>query len=177
MRRAWLALLALAVPTGTPDFAPGQGTARVALHSSAFVDGGPIPQRYTCDGANVAPPLEWSAPPPGTRAWALLVVDPDAPGGRFVHWVLIDLPARTRRLAEGAVPPGARQGRNDFGRLGWCGPCPPPGHPHRYVFRLYALRGPTGLPSGATAAQLERALRGRVLAIGQLTGRYGRGPR
>lgn len=176
MRRVVWLLLLLGLACGD-DGAPQGAVGRVSLRSPAFPHGGTIPRRYTCDGPNVAPPLVWGPAPPGTRAWALVVTDPDAPGGRFVHWVLVDLPARARGVLEGGRAAGARQGRNDFGRLGWAGPCPPPGRPHRYVFTLYALRSPTGLPTGASAAELQRALSGRVVAVGQLVGRYGRGPR
>ncbi|MCX2727915.1 YbhB/YbcL family Raf kinase inhibitor-like protein [Thermomicrobium sp. 4228-Ro] len=145
------------------------------------MSGGTIPAEYTCDGADGSPPLSWSDPPVGTTAFVLVVEDPDAPGGIFTHWLLYDLPAATRSLPP-AVPPdgtlnsGARQGRNDFGTLGYRGPCPPPGRPHRYVFRLYALDRPTGLPPGAWRNDVLRALEGHVLAIGELVGTYSRDP-
>ncbi len=154
---------------------------RIQLTSPAFTTSGALPTEYTCDGPDRSPPLSWSEPPPGTAAFVLVVEDPDAPGGTFTHWLLYDLPAATRSLPP-AVPPdetlqsGARQGRNDFGTVGYRGPCPPPGRPHRYVFRLYALDRPTGLPPGAQRNEILRALEGHILAIGELVGTYGREP-
>jgi Raf kinase inhibitor-like YbhB/YbcL family protein len=126
-----------------------------ALSSPAFVAGGQIPVRYTCDGANVSPPLRWTAPPRGTRSLGLTVVDPDAPGGHFVHWVASAIPATSRGLAVGARPPA--EGSNGAGGVGWTGPCPPAGPAHHYVFTLTAL--------GAG---------GKVLARARLVGRYAR---
>jgi Raf kinase inhibitor-like YbhB/YbcL family protein len=153
--------------------------ATIPLTSSAFREGESIPQKYTADGPDLSPPLQWGEPPAGTRSWALICEDPDAPRGLWVHWVLFNLPADTRRLDEG-VPPqgtlstGARQGKNDFGKLGYGGPAPPPGKPHRYYFKLYALDTLLDLPAGATRAQLLQAMKGHILAEGQLMGRYGR---
>jgi Raf kinase inhibitor-like YbhB/YbcL family protein len=135
--------------------------------------------RHTCDGADVSPPLEWSAAPPATRTFALICDDPDAPGKTWVHWVLFNLPANTNRLIENVAKAdllegGARQGTTDFGRVGYGGPCPPPGKPHRYFFRLYALDRPLDLPPGAGKAELERAMKGHVLAEAQVMGTYGR---
>jgi Raf kinase inhibitor-like YbhB/YbcL family protein len=145
---------------------------RFALTSPAFPAGGTIPPAYTCDGANVSPPLRWTAPPSGTRSLALIMDDPDAPGGTFTHWTAWNIPPRARGLERGARPP--REGTTSFGWIGYGGPCPPPGPPHRYVFRLHALRAPLDLPRGAERAALARALRGRVLARAILVGRYGR---
>jgi Raf kinase inhibitor-like YbhB/YbcL family protein len=149
------------------------------LETSAFEPGGAIPERHTCDGGDVSPALSWSAPPAGARSLALVCEDPDAPRGTWVHWVLYNLPAGTRQLEEGVpataeLPSGARQGRNDFRRIGYGGPCPPPGPPHRYYFRLYALDVVLGLPSGATRKDLDRAMTGHVLADAELMGRYQR---
>ncbi|GBD21027.1 Putative lipoprotein LppC [bacterium HR28] len=180
-RWLWLASLSLlwacGVPTSTPS--PSPLTAQLALTSSAFTPGATIPVEHTCDGADRSPPLAWSEPPPGTASLALLVEDPDAPGGTFIHWLLYELPAHTRSVAAGippldTLPDGARQGRNDFGTLGYRGPCPPPGRSHRYVFRLYALDRPTGLAPGATRDQFLRAIEGHILATGELVGIYGR---
>lgn len=126
---------------------------------------------HTCDGRNVSPALRWSAPPAGTRSFALLMDDPDAPGGTFTHWLAWGIPGRARSLPAGR--PAPREGRNDAGRVGYLGPCPPSGV-HRYVFRLYALRAPLPLRSGASKAEFLVALRGRVLASARLLGRYGR---
>ncbi|MCS7046079.1 MAG: YbhB/YbcL family Raf kinase inhibitor-like protein [Gemmataceae bacterium] len=149
------------------------------LQSSAFADGSPIPKKYTGDGPDVSPPLEWTDIPPGTQSLVLICDDPDAPRKTWVHWVLYNLPAGTTSLAE-AVPPtstlpnGAVHGTNDFGRLGYGGPAPPRGKPHRYFFKLYALDAPLKLPAGATKAQVEQAMKGHVLAEAQWMGTYQR---
>lgn len=147
--------------------------------STAFDDGTPVPQRYTCDGADVSPPLEWAGVPEGARSLALLVDDPDAPAGTWIHWMLYELDPERTELPEGVLPgpdvlDGAHQGENDFGDVGYGGPCPPPGSPHRYRFRLYALDASPGLAAGATVDQLEGAMEGHVLAQGRLTGTYAR---
>lgn len=149
------------------------------LKSSAFEGGADIPSRFTCDGANISPALHWSAPPKDTRSFALVMDDPDAPGRTWVHWLIYDLPPGARELPE-SVPPdarlasGAQQGRNDFRRPGYGGPCPPPGPAHRYFFKLYALDTTLDLGDGAKRAQLERAMRGHILAEAELMGRYQR---
>ena len=149
------------------------------LTTTAFAEGANIPREHTGDGANSAPPLKWPDPPPGTRSFALICDDPDAPRGTWVHWVLFNLPADQRELGEGvpaqeALPSGAKQGKNDFGKVGYGGPSPPAGKPHRYFFRLYALDVPLDLAAGATKGQVVAAMKGHVLAEGQLMGRYGR---
>ncbi len=148
------------------------------LSSSSF-QGSNIPAKFTCGGAGVSPQLAWDAAPAGTASFALLVLDPDAPGRTFVHWVLYDLPAATRALpegvpAQGELPDGSRQGRNDFGSLGYGGPCPPGHTPHHYHFTLYALDAKLNLPVGATRAQVEAAMKGHVLASGELVGVFQR---
>ena len=130
-------------------------TAALALSSPAFAAGGTIPVRYTCDGAGGSPPLRWRSPPAGTRSFSLTVVDPDAPGGRFVHWVASGIPASARGLAAGQHAP--TEGLNGAGGRGWTGPCPPAGPSHHYVFTLTA-----------------RGAGGRTLARAQLVGRYAR---
>lgn len=140
---------------------------------------GQIPRDYTCDGTDRSPQLTWTAPPDETRSLALLVTDPDAPAGTWVHWVLFNLPADTRGLPEGlptqpSLPDGSSQGQNDFGRLGYGGPCPPRGSNHRYVFDLYALDAVLKLQPGATRAQVEKAMQGHILGRTSLTARYGR---
>ncbi len=154
----------------------------MTVSSPAFRAGAAVPVRHTCDGEDVSPRLEWTDPPAGTRAFALIVDDPDAPVGDWVHWVVVDIPATARALPEGIARadriPGlepARQGRNDFGRLGWGGPCPPPGKAHRYFFKLYALGGPLGLAAGATKAEVEKRIAGRTLAKAEMYGTYARG--
>lgn len=147
--------------------------------SEAFREGGSIPGRHTCDGADASPPLAWSGAPEGTVAFALVVDDPDAPGGTWIHWVAYDLPPSARGLAEGIAPAetlsgGGLQGRNSWGRFGYGGPCPPSGT-HRYVFRLYAVDRRLDLPAGATVERLREAMRDRILAEAALMGRYRRG--
>lgn len=149
------------------------------LKSSAFKASENIPKKYTCEGPDVSPPLSWTDPPAGTRAFALIMDDPDAPVGTWVHWVLYDLPATTRELGE-AVPTkemlssGARQGVNDFRRVGYGGPCPPPGPAHRYFFKLYALDQETGLKPRASKQQVLDAIKGHILGETQLMGKYKR---
>jgi Raf kinase inhibitor-like YbhB/YbcL family protein len=147
------------------------------ITTSAFRDGGSIPQKFTCDGTDVSPALTWSDPPPGTRSLAIIADDPDAPGGTWVHWVIYDLPPDTRKLPEAVardsqLSNGALQGRNDFGKIGYNGPCPPRGSAHRYVFKLYALNSRTGLRGGATKAELERVIKGHILVQAQLVGKF-----
>jgi len=144
----------------------------ITVSSPAFEDGAAIPRRYTCDGADVSPPLHVAGVPSGTRELALLVEDPDAPGGTFVHWVAWGLDPAAPTLAEATAPPGT--GVNGFGRRGYGGPCPPRGAPHRYVFTVLALSRPLELAPGASAGDLRKAAAGTVLAEGRLTGRYGR---
>lgn len=149
------------------------------IKSSAFQNGADIPRKYTCDGSDVSPPLTWENPPSGTKGFALIADDPDAPAGTWVHWVIYDLPANTKELAEGAKPnetlaSGAKQGINDFRRIGYGGPCPPRGPAHRYFFKLYALDAQTNLKPRATKQQLLDAMKGHILAEAQLMGRYKR---
>lgn len=148
------------------------------ITSTAFADEGMIPRRFTCDGEDVSPPLGWQGLPDGAKSLALIADDPDAPRKTWVHWVLYNLPAARGDLPEG-VPPertlagGGRQGTNDFGRIGYGGPCPPSGT-HRYFFKLYALGAQLDLLPGATKEELLRAMEGHVLAEAQLMGRYRR---
>ncbi len=149
------------------------------ISSTAFSAGETIPKKFTCDGPDVSPKLVWNEPPAKTQSFALIMDDPDAPVGTWVHWVLFDLPGDTKELAEGVpkqeqLANGARQGRNDFGKIGYGGPCPPPGNPHRYFFKLYALDAKLNLKVGATKADVERAMKGHILAQGELVGKYGR---
>jgi hypothetical protein len=146
----------------------------MVLQSDAFAAAGEIPRVHTCDGSDTSPPLSWSALPPNTKSLALIVDDPDAPGGTWVHWIVYNLPASASGLAAGgALPAGARQGSNGWKRATYGGPCPPSGR-HRYSHRLYALD--TLLPDlGApTKARLEEAMKGHVLAQAELVGTYQR---
>jgi Raf kinase inhibitor-like YbhB/YbcL family protein len=157
----------------------GEPPMSIEVTSTAFQQGTSIPKKYTSDGADVSPPLRWSDPPAGTKSFTLIVDDPDAPRGIWVHWVLYSLPAQTRELEEGVptiptLPSGAKQGKNDFGNIGYGGPAPPKGKAHRYFFKLYALEVAVDLPVGSTKAEVEHAMKGRILAQGQLMGTYQR---
>ncbi|HEX3051710.1 MAG TPA: YbhB/YbcL family Raf kinase inhibitor-like protein [Aggregatilineaceae bacterium] len=150
------------------------------LHSSDFPPGALIPIRFTCSGSDISPALLWSDPPPETDSLALICEDPDAPRGLWVHWVIYNIPKDTRGLLEAIpkvleLPDGTRQGVNDFGRTGYAGPCPPPGHgKHRYFFRLYALDVSLMLLPDATRADLLQAMEGYILAEAELMGLYER---
>ena len=151
----------------------------LSLSSIAFQDGERIPAKYTCEGQDISPPLVWSEPPQGTQSLALIVDDPDAPGGVFTHWVVFNILPDSRQLpeaipAQAQLPSGALQGKNDFGRIGYGGPCPPPGRPHRYRFTLYALDRVLDLKAGVSKKQVVGAMQGHILAQGQLTGTYQR---
>lgn len=151
----------------------------LTIASSAFEADATIPVRHTCDGADLSPPLRWEGVPEGAQSLALIADDPDAPVGTWVHWVLYGLDPRTDHLSEGIepreiLPDGSRQGTNDFRRIGYGGPCPPPGGAHRYFFKLYALDAPLSLAPGARKAELLDAMEGHVLARGALMGRYAR---
>jgi Raf kinase inhibitor-like YbhB/YbcL family protein len=150
----------------------------IKLSSGAFDDGGLVPVKYTCDGEDISPSLSWSELPDGTRSLALIMDDPDAPAGTWVHWILYDLPPYSVRLDENMartedVPGGGSQGNNSWNRLGYGGPCPPSGT-HRYIFRLYALDSALDLGPGAEKADLVQAMEGHVLDRGQLLGLYSR---
>lgn len=148
------------------------------LTTSAFPAGGTIPKKFTCDGTDVSPALSWTDAPAGTQSFALIVDDPDAPGRVWVHWVLYNLPGATQKLQEGVgkdpeLADGSRQGRNDFGKLGYNGPCPPRGPAHRYFFKLYALDSKLELKPGSTKSDVERAMKNHVLAQTELMGSFG----
>ena len=149
------------------------------ITSSAFTQGRPIPKNYTCEASDVSVPLRWNDPPARTKSFALIADDPDAPMGTWVHWVVYDLPAEARELPEDVskqetLRDGTKQGLNDFRRVGYGGPCPPPGKPHRYFFKLYALDKKIGLPPRATKPQVLDAMKDHVLAEAQLMGTYKR---
>jgi Raf kinase inhibitor-like YbhB/YbcL family protein len=157
---------------------PDGSNPSLGLQSSSFPQG-EIAKQFTCDGAGRSPALSWGAPPAGTRSFALVVIDKDSPFGSFVHWVLYDLPPDKRSLPEGLpqqgqLPAGARQGSNDFGSIGYGGPCPPGKSPHRYLFTLYALNSTLNLPPGATEKQVVQAIKTHVLAQSAIVGRYQR---
>jgi Raf kinase inhibitor-like YbhB/YbcL family protein len=187
-----IALLALAAcsrpdraSVASADTGAGASTgARVMIQltSSAFKNGDSIPTRFTCDGADQSPPLAWTGAPANTAAFALIVEDPDAPGGTFIHWVIYDIPASATSLPEGVTKGdvvaqlgNARQGRTGFGGSpGYGGPCPPAGPAHHYHFRLFALDRKLGLQSGASRDDVMKAMSGRELGRGELVGTYAR---
>lgn len=165
---AWLALALAATP---------EPPVRLDLTSAAFSTGATIPVRHTCEGEDLSPALTWNNVPEGTRTFALVVDDPDAPGKTWVHWLVWDIPASARSLPEGLGPTAGdvRQGTNDFKSIGYGGPCPPKGHgAHRYFFRLFALDRRVDLPPGATRAEVDAAMKGHVLATGELMGKFHR---
>ena len=151
----------------------------IQITSSAFTEGSPIPMEYTCDGSDVSPDLKWSSVPANTKSLALICDDPDAPSGTFVHWVIYAIPSGETELQKGVakipnLPNGARQGKNGFGRVGYGGPCPPKGAPHRYFFRIYALDTTIDEAAGASRAQIDSAMKGHIVAEGHLMGTYKR---
>jgi Raf kinase inhibitor-like YbhB/YbcL family protein len=143
------------------------------IASPAFSHQGMIPSKYTCDGADVNPPLSFTNIPEKSKSLALIVDDPDAPMGTWVHWVAWNIGPGTKEIPERSVPKGALQGTNDFRKQGYGGPCPPSGT-HRYFFKLYALDAPLPLQAGATKAQLEQAMKGHIIAQAELVGLYRR---
>lgn len=156
--------------------ATGGKKAQMKVTSKAFQDGGMIPKQYTCEGANISPPLAWDVVPEKTKSIALVTEDPDAPGKTFIHWVAFNIPASARELPENIpaqenISGGGRQGTNDFKKVGYGSPCPPSGT-HRYYFKLYALDTELTLDSSATKDQLLKAIDGHVLGEGQLMGKY-----
>lgn len=149
------------------------------LKINAFANGSEIPKRYTCSGADLSPALNWSGVSPAARSLALIVDDPDAPRGTWTHWILWNMPAHLTSLPEAApavesLESGARQGRNDFGRIGYGGPCPPPGKPHRYFFKLFALDVALDLQPGSGRKELERAMKGHILSQAEWMGTFRR---
>ena len=149
------------------------------ISSSAFSNGGGIPKKFTCDGPDVSPQLAWTEPPAGTKSFSLLADDPDAPVGNWNHWTVWNLPVTLSSLPEGVskearLSDGTEQGRNDFGKTGYNGPCPPPGKPHRYYFKLFALDTKLDLKAGSRKKELENAMKGHVLGQGEWMGTFGR---
>lgn len=176
-RACWL-LIMLVLLCSCQSKERGGEIMEVNMTSTAFEEGGMIPNRYTCDDEDISPPLAWASVPEGTKSIALICDDPDAPMGTWVHWVLFNLPPDLTALPE-AVPSdsildnGGKHGTTDFGRVGYGGPCPPSGT-HRYYFKLYALDTEIALDPGATKSRLLKAMEGHILAQGQLMGRYKR---
>jgi Raf kinase inhibitor-like YbhB/YbcL family protein len=173
-------LIAPSLAGGAGYFQPERGQSRMLqLTSSAFEPESNIPAQFTCDGRNISPELSWSAAPAGTKSFALVMHDPDAPiEGGYTHWIVYNIPAAAHHLAENTpnqdrLPDGTIQGKNDAGKYGYTGPCPPSGT-HRYYFRLYALDVELGPGAGASKASLEKAMHGHVLVTAELLGRYKR---
>ena len=166
---AAVGLLAACQPPATDT----SGSVKFKSSSPAFVDSGSIPQKYTCQGDNVSPELNWSEAPASVKSFALIMEDPDAPGGTFTHWVLFNMPAATKQLAEGTSPIGVG-GNNSLSQTGYMGPCPPSGV-HRYYFRLYALDVPAlNLQAGAARSEVEAAMKGHIIGAADTMGRYGK---
>lgn len=158
---------------------PKEAEMILTMSSPAFEEGSRIPTKYSCQGQDVSPALQWGEPPEGTQSFVLIVDDPDAPGGVFTHWVLFNIPSATRQLPEAAptiprLADGSLQGKNDFGKIGYGGPCPPPGHAHRYQFTIYGLDQMLDLKTGASRKQVLEAMMGHILGQGRLTGSYQR---
>jgi Raf kinase inhibitor-like YbhB/YbcL family protein len=148
------------------------GGATMKITSSAFHEGGSIPSKFTCDGSDTSPPVQITDVPAETKSLVLIADDPDAPGGLFTHWLVWNMPPQTSSIAEGSAPKGV-QGANDFGKSGYRGPCPPPGT-HRYSFKIFALDRELELHAGAKRSQVDAAMKGHVIARGELVGRYAR---
>jgi hypothetical protein len=172
--------LAGLIPACNAENSPAKGASmKLQLTSAAFAEGRPIPRRQAYDDQDLSPALQWSGVPPAAKSLALICDDPDAPVGTWVHWVIYNLPPDTAGLSEGVpksaeLDNGAKQGVNDYRRIGYGGPCPPPGKPHRYFFKLYALDAKPELKPGLTKKELLKAMEGHVLAEGQLMGTYQR---
>lgn len=150
----------------------------MTIESSAFSPGKPIPQKYACEGGDTSPELRWTNAPSEAKSFALIVDDPDAPAGIWVHWVIYNIPAGTHELPAGmaktATGSRGQQGMNDFRKIGYGGPCPPPGKSHRYFFKIYALDAQLPVEPRATKRDIEAAIQGHVLATGELIGTYQR---
>lgn len=151
----------------------------LSLSSPSFPNDGDIPKKFTCSGEDISPALTWAHAPQGTETFALIADDPDAPAGTWTHWVAFNLPAALTGLPEGLtksehIPGGGIQGQNDFHKMGYGGPCPPPGKPHRYFFKIYALDAQLSLKAGATKQELEQAMQGHILGQAEWMGKYRR---
>jgi Raf kinase inhibitor-like YbhB/YbcL family protein len=184
LRAASLLLMGLAVlPVRSEpqpqDRSKGALAVSFALHSPDFANGANIPRAFTCEGEDRSPALEWTDAPPGTKTFTLIADDPDAPVGTWVHWVIYNIPGSAHALAGGVekkkqLADGSRQGRNDFRKIGYNGPCPPPGKAHRYFFKLYALSAELTLAAGTGKSEVERAMGGHILGHAEWMGRYQR---
>lgn len=176
MKASGIALAAVVIPALLPAGGAGgeeRKAGALAVSSPAFAHRGAIPREHTCDGADVNPPLSIRNVPEASASLALIVEDPDAPGGTWVHWLVWNIGPKTMEIPARSVPGGARQGTNDFGKRGYGGPCPPSGT-HRYVFRVYALDAIPALPAGAPKDRLEEAMKGHIIGMAELVGLYRR---
>jgi len=176
--KLFVLFLSLAVISGCIAGEKEVSMEKISVSAEAFKEGNLIPEEYTCDGDDISPLLSWKGVPANAKSIALIMDDPDAPMGTFVHWVLFNIPANTQKLQKGipedkTLADGSRQGTNDFRSIGYGGPCPP-GGTHRYYFKIYALDTMLNLPAGATKADVEKAMKGHILAQGELMGRYKR---
>ncbi|HYL60515.1 MAG TPA: YbhB/YbcL family Raf kinase inhibitor-like protein [Candidatus Acidoferrales bacterium] len=176
-RTALIAGVVLMLATGVGKSTPAYG--QFVLSSTAIAPNAPIARDYSCSGADVSPPLSWSGAPTSAKSFALIVEDPDAPGGTFIHWVAYNIPAARTSMPQGVarggqIDGGGRSGMNDFGHFGYNGPCPPPGSVHHYHFRLFALDSTLNLGEKVDAAALEAAINGHVVASAELIGTFSR---
>lgn len=172
----------VAILIGAPGCAAapssGKSPMPLSITSTAFEPGAAVPSLFTCDGRNISPPLAWKGVPAGAQSLVLIADDPDAPHGTWAHWVCYDIPPAVSGLAQNmpksdTLPCGGRQGITDFGTVGYGGPCPPSGT-HRYYFRLYALDTVLSLPAKKTRKQVEAAMKGHIVGVGELMGIYSR---
>jgi Raf kinase inhibitor-like YbhB/YbcL family protein len=171
MMRNAIVLGAVAIGLAT---AIGAGGEKMRIKTTAFQEGGNIPSKFTCDGADANPPLRFEGVPAEAKSLALIVDDPDAPGGLFTHWLVWNIDPKTTAVEENGAPSNSVQGKNDFGKSGYGGPCPPSGT-HRYFFKIFALDRQLDLAAGSKRAQLDAQMRGHIIAQGELMGRYSRG--
>jgi Raf kinase inhibitor-like YbhB/YbcL family protein len=173
-------LIAFFSPTiAIATYGQGAKTMSLTVTSTSFQSGGEIAKKFSCAGEDVSPQISWSGAPDGTQTFVLIADDPDAPAGTWTHWVLYDLPASSTSLNEGLpkseqLPDGSKQGRNDFRKIGYNGPCPPAGKPHRYFFKVYAVDRKLGLKPGASRGEVEKAMQGHVYAQGEYMGTFRR---
>lgn len=181
MKKLIIAGILLALLTAGTTYAYGGEVMAFSIKSADFKDGGTIPKRFSCDGDDISPELSWAEPPAGTKSFAMIVEDPDAPKGTFIHWIIYDIPADWKALKRGmtsndGIEHGVKQGQTDFGNPGWGGPCPPKGYGrHRYIFTLKALDLPTlGLSNDAKKLAFDKALQGHVLGEAKILGVYDR---
>lgn len=166
-------ILTKSKPAAKKEKIPKGGEIRMKITSKAFANNGFIPQKYTCDGQDINPPLTIKEVPANTKSLVLMVDDPDAPMGVWTHWLVWNIDPKTTEIKEGTVPQGAVLGKNDFGKPDYGGPCPPRGT-HRYFFKVFALDVVLNLPSGASRSQLEKAMENHIVGQGQLMGKYSR---